>query len=401
MSGGVDSSVAAALLKKQGYDVIGVFMHFWAENLPAPSASRRIKGGDSGADEATNKCCSVAAFNDARRVAQKLDFPLYTLNFDLPFKKLIVDEFLKSYQTGLTPNPCVNCNQFIKFDLLLKKARDLGADYLATGHYAKIKKSAGRWRLYRPKDKEKDQTYFLYTLSAEKLKRLIFPLADLTKPEVRALAKKFKLPVAQKRESQEICFIVEKDHYGFLKRYLKLKPGEIRLLTSPLPPPRSASWRSTPPGGEKKEVKGEGGHLTPSLRRRGKGEVVGRHQGLPLYTIGQRKGVEIGGNGPFYVARLNYKTNTLYVVNRGDHPALYKKELTTKNLNWLGGTAPKAGTKIKAVIRYRHKEVDATIKKWDNNSLKLFFSEPQRAITPGQSAVFYKNKEVLGGGIIV
>jgi len=190
MSGGVDSSVAALLLQKQGYEVIGMFMHFWAENL----------GNEQ---DVTNKCCSVASFNDARRVAQKLGFPLYTVNFDLPFKKMVVDEFIAGYGAGETPNPCVNCNKFIKFDLLREKADALRADFIATGHYAKItRKPNGTLGLFRPKDREKDQTYFLYNLNQKNLGRVLFPLADLTKPQVRAIAKKAGLAVAEKPESQ-------------------------------------------------------------------------------------------------------------------------------------------------------------------------------------------------------
>ncbi|MFA4815490.1 MAG: tRNA 2-thiouridine(34) synthase MnmA [Candidatus Gracilibacteria bacterium] len=434
MSGGVDSSVAALLLKKKGLEVIGVFMHFWAETHPgAPSyassfaeASSVAKAmEDESEDEKAledkprhpspegNKCCSLASFNDARRVANILDIPLYTVNFDRPFKKLVVDSFLAGYQAGETPNPCVECNRHIKFELLLKKADELGADFIATGHYAKVALRGGKYSLRRPKDADKDQTYFLYTLDQKKLKRIFFPLADLTKPQVRALAKKASLAVAGKAESQEICFIPGKSHNDFLKRHLKLKPGPIRLLTSPLDtnPPR----RSAPPL--------QGGEL----------EILGKHQGLPLYTIGQRKGVEIGGSGPFYVARCDYKTNTLYVVTDHENKLLYKKEMTVREVNWIS-SLPKFPMKAKAVIRYRHLPVDCVIypvrdsdkilaqsKNRQNKNLaisknsdiisngvmnigkgelKVKFAKAQRAVTPGQSVVFYKGTEVLGGGII-
>jgi tRNA-specific 2-thiouridylase len=380
MSGGVDSSVAALLLKQQGYEVIGVFMHFWAEA--------------AGKAETTNKCCSLATFNDARRVANKLNMPLYTVNFDRPFKKLVVDSFLAGYKIGDTPNPCIECNRHIKFDLLLKKADELGADFIATGHYAKVVYRNGKYILNRPKDTDKDQTYFLYTLNQKKLKRILFPLADLKKPAVRILAKKAGLAVAGKAESQEICFIPGKTHNDFLKRHLKLRPGVIKTAN---------------------------------------GKIVGRHQGLPLYTIGQRRGVEIGGIGPFYVAKCDYKTNALYVVPENDNKLLYKKEMTVREVNWISGI-PKFPFKTKAVIRYRHKPVDCVIypvrnsdktrvrnKNKQNGSLaisinsdnisngvmsngkaglKVKFAKAQRAVTPGQSVVFYIAKEVLGGGII-
>jgi len=353
MSGGVDSSVAAALLKKQGHDLIGIFMHFWTEE---------IKNHDG----ITNKCCSLESFNDARRVAQKLDFPIYNINLDIPFKKKVVDNFLADYQAGSTPNPCVNCNKFIKFDLLLKKADDLGVDCIATGHYARIKNQESKTRnqefhLLRPKDANKDQTYFLYNLNQNKLSRIIFPLSNLTKPEVRKLAKKFGLDVAEKRESQEICFIPEKSHNDFLKRHIEMSGGDIKTLD---------------------------------------GKIVGQHQGLPLYTIGQRRGVEIGGIGPFYVSKLDYLTNTLYVVDDGDDASIYKNELIAKNVNWISGFEPKMPFKCEAVIRYRHKSVDCIVTKNVRGDYEVEFDKPQRAITAGQSVVFYTKDEVLGGGVI-
>jgi tRNA-specific 2-thiouridylase len=386
MSGGVDSSVAALLLKKQGFEVIGVFMHFWAE------------GGAK--SEAGNKCCSLASFNDARRVANKLGIPLYTVNFDRPFKKLVVDPFLAGYKKGETPNPCVECNRHIKFELLLKKADELGADFIATGHYAKTSTRGGKIILRRPKDKDKDQTYFLYTLDQKKLKRILFPLADLIKPEVRALAKKAGLAVAGKPESQEICFIPGKSHNDFLKRHLKLKPGPIKLLAS-CPGANHPAFQAPllfKEGIQTKEEK-RGSFLIPSLPRRGQGVVLGEHQGLPLYTIGQRKGVEIGGIGPFYVAGRDYQTNTLYVVPDNDNKLLYKKEMVVREADWISGK-PKLPLKAKAVIRYRHLPVDCVIMSNGKTRLKIKFTKPQRAVTPGQSVVFYKNREVLGGGII-
>jgi len=415
MSGGVDSSVAALLLKKKGFEVIGVFMHFWAETHPGAPRHPSPEG---------NKCCSLASFNDARRVANKLDIPLYTVNFDRPFKKLVVDEFIAGYGAGETPNPCVNCNKYIKFELLLKKADELEADFVATGHYAKTRpvkcrsaatpQNAGlfnrvngediTYKLLRPKDLDKDQTYFLYTLDQKKLKRILFPLADLTKPAVRALAKKAGLTVAEKPESQEICFIPGKSHNDFLKRHLKLKPGPIKLLTPPNLPFEKGEEKTPPPDLLFEKGEGQSEPLPPLAKGRvGVGSdarILGRHQGLPLYTIGQRKGVEIGGIGPFYVARCDYKTNTLYVVGKSDDQALFSGQLLAKKINWIGGNEPKLPLRCEAVIRYRHKPIAAIIDKRPGKRIIVRFTKPQRAVTPGQSVVFYKGKEVLGGGVI-
>lgn len=345
MSGGVDSSVAAALLKEQGHELMGIFMHFWAEES--------LSSGQ------TNKCCSIESFNDARRVANQLGFPLYTLNLDEQFKKEVVDEFLLEYGKGNTPNPCVTCNKYIKFDAILKKAEELGFDAVATGHYARIVSKDGHLHLARPKDRNKDQTYFLYTLTEEKLEKIMFPLADLTKPEVRELAKKYDLSIASKPESQEICFVGSDNHNDFLKKYLNLSSGPIVTLD---------------------------------------GQTVGEHKGLPLYTIGQRKGVEIGGIGPFYVAGFDYPKNILYVTKDGEGPELYRTQLETGNLDWTGHQ-PSFPLSCQAVIRYRHAPCAVTIdRKGDYHT--VLFNEPQRAVTPGQSIVFYQDDTVLGGGII-
>lgn len=368
MSGGVDSSVAAKLLKDQGYNVLGIFLYFWKEE-------------SIGDEQFENKCCSAKAYLDANRVCQKLGIRLYTLNFGRVFKKEVVDNFLKEYACGRTPNPCVRCNKLVKIGLLIKKAKELGYDYVATGHYARIKRKAQNakrktkeFKLLRGKDKKKDQSYFLYTLTQEQLSHLIFPLGDYTKDEVRKMAKKFKLPVAKKKDSQEICFIPEKNHNEFLKRHIKMKPGQITVLL-PL---------------NKGETKRES-------------KTVGRHQGLPLYTIGQRKGVEIGGIGPFYVAKTDYKTNTLFVVKDAHDPFLYSDSFKIKNINWISGKKPKLPLKCRVVIRYGHKAEKCEVIKLkvkSNNEYKVEFTKPQRAITPGQSGVFYKGEEILGGGII-
>lgn len=359
MSGGVDSSVAAKLLKDQGHDVVGIFLHFWKEEQPP-----LIKGGRG--DFFENKCCSAEALLDARRVADKIGMPLYTLNFAKVFKKQVVDNFLSEYAKGKTPNPCVRCNKSVKLGLLIKQAEKLGFDYVASGHYAVNKNG----QLSRAKDKNKDQSYFLYALNKNELKHLIFPLGGYTKTQVRRLAKKFKLPVAEKKESQEICFIPDKSHNEFLRRHLKLRPGKIKLLTS-----------------------------QPPFERGARG-VIGSHQGLPLYTVGQRKEIAIGGTGPYYAAKMDYKTNTLYAVADGNDKLLYNNELIAKNVNWFNDIEPRMPLKCEAVIRYRHKPVKCEIFKTSKNDFKVSFFEPQRAITPGQSVVFYSKNKVLGGGVI-
>jgi len=351
MSGGVDSSVAAALLKKQGFNVVGVFMRFWSAPV-------------GGAGSAMNKCCSFEAYSDARRVAQKLGIPIYTLNMKVPFKKLVVDYFLKEYQAGRTPNPCVECNRFIKFGELLRKAKAMGVDYVATGHYVRLRQEArsrkqedGSWKLLKGKDSEKDQSYFLYTLTQDKLKQVLFPVGDYTKPRVREMAKKFGLPVHAKKDSQEVCF-VGASLKNFLKKYLKVKDGRIVELES--------------------------------------GKNLGEHDGLPFYTIGQRKGLKLGG-GPWYVAKIDTRKNVLYVSR--DQKKLLSQELTAGKVNWVSGGAPKFPLRAKVKIRYKHKEALAVIKKIKNN-YKIIFDKPQRAVTAGQSAVFYRGDEVLGGGVI-
>ena len=344
MSGGVDSAVAAKLLKNQGHEVVGIFLHFWKEE---------IKGRKS----PENKCCSLEALSDARRVAAKIGIPLYTLNFAKVFKKQVVDNFLAEYAKGKTPNPCVRCNKLVKLGFLIKQVKKLGFDYVASGHYLKKIND----KLYRAEDQGKDQSYFLYTLSKKELAHLLFPLGNYRKTQVRQMAKKFKLSVAEKPESQEICFIAEKSHNEFLKRHLKLMTGPIKTLG---------------------------------------GQTVGTHQGLPLYTIGQRKGIKIGGIGPFYAAKMDYKTNILFVVDKSSHPLICKTYLIAKRVNWLSGLTPKLPLHCSAAIRYHHKTAKCVVAKINSHNFKVKFTEPQRAIMPGQSVVFYRGKEILGGGVI-
>jgi len=343
MSGGVDSSVSAALLKQQGYDVVGVFMHFWQEKRES-----KIR---------ENVCCSLGAQEDARRVCQKLGIPFYTMNLDLPFKKKIVDPFVASYKSGETPNPCVICNREIKFGEFIQRAKKLGAQFVATGHYAQIKKDAqGKYHLPKGKDKEKDQTYFLHQLNQAQLKKIIFPVGHLNKTQVRKLAEKFGLAVAHKKESQEVCFIPDGDLGGFLSRFSNLKPGNICEL----------------------ETK----------------KILGQHQGLSLYTLGQRKGIGLGG-GPWFVVRLDLENNILWISKNEN--ALASKVVQLKNCHWINTL--EFPIKCKCRIRYRTTEVSCLVNK-TKSGVDVKFSRAQRAVTPGQYAVFWKGQECLGGGEI-
>lgn len=350
MSGGVDSSVAAALLKKQGYDVTGVFMHFWAEE---PKDGIPL-------NDFVNRCCSLEAEKMAHRVCDILKVPFYSINIAAEFKKEVVDYFLAEFRSGRTPNPCIICNKEIKFKLLLRKAQELGADFIATGHYARKEFKKGLWELLKAKDSNKDQSYFLYNITQEQLSHYFFPIGDYFKSDVRKLAKKFNLPTADRPESQEICFIADNDIRRFLKDHLKLTPGDI-VDTA--------------------------------------GKIIGRHEGLPLFTIGQRHGLGIGGGKPYYVASLDYGQNRLIVVSDSNDKELYKKVLIARDINWVSGKTPKFPFKCQATVRYRHKPEGATIEAAGDN-VKVSFASPQRAITCGQSAVFYKGNEVLGGGVI-
>ena len=347
MSGGVDSSVAAYLLKKQGYDVVGLFMHFWA---------------DPEFKKAENKCCSLEAREDARRVAKQLGFPLYTLNFDKDFKKTIVDDFIKQYESGLTPNPCIRCNQFIKFDLLLKKAKAFKADYLATGHYLNIKQG----RVFKAKDRTKDQSYFLYNLNQNILKHLLFPLGGYNKKQIIAIAKKQNLLPSKRKESQDVCFVASGELDEFLKKYIskkKLKKGDIVDVNTK--------------------------------------QVLGRHEGLFHYTTGQRGGIGSGGSGPYYVTSSDHKKNVLFVTNNAKDPALHAKQLQAKKINWIAGQTPKFPLKCKAKSRYGQKDQEVIIKRVGTSlGLSVQFEKKQRALTPGQSIVFYKRNELLGGAVI-
>jgi len=349
MSGGVDSSVAAALLKKAGFNVVGVFMKFWKEP------------GEQG----ENKCCSLKAETDARRVATKLEIPFYVFDFKKEFKKNVVDYFIDDYRLGNTPNPCVECNQYIKFGMFVKKALSMGADYIATGHYARVEKyqkgKQTKFKLLTAKDIKKDQSYFLWTLNQGQLSKSLFPIGEYTKDQVRVMAKKWKLLVFDKKDSQEVCFVKDKNICEFLRKRISVKPGIIVST-------------------EKKEL--------------------GKHNGLAFYTIGQRKGLNIGGTGPYYVVKKDLRKNKLVVAKAKDD-STYTKEVRLKNVKLISGDKLRTSIKCFVKIRYSSDLVLATIR-----SNKIIFSKKQKAVTPGQSAVFYSTKlikgmrEVLGGGII-
>jgi len=387
MSGGVDSSVAAYLLKQAGYNVMGVFM--------------RLHDNYEEGERA------------ARAVCKKLSIKFYPLSIQESFEREVVEYFIKSYAAGITPNPCVVCNKVIKFGVLLKLMQELQADYLASGHYVRLRREDTRYpptlklrrtskkqdtniKLIKGIDKEKDQSYFLYTLEQKQLKHLLFPLGEYRKEEIKKIAKKAGLPNL-KTESQDVCFLVNEgkiiEHNKFLRERLKLTPGDIKELDP-------SALRASPLGKGRNAQKDS----------RSKNKVIGRHKGLPLYTIGQRRGVEIGGTGPYYVARCDYKTNTLYVVNDPNDPALFSDEFFISNVNWTSGKEPKMPYSASVVIRYRHKAVPAKIKIEDSclpagtvrfkNNYIVKLNSPIRAVTPGQSAVFYDKDEVIGGGII-
>lgn len=348
MSGGVDSSLTAALLVRQGYDVIGVTMQIWDPNAPDDPDHRG--------------CCSLSAVGDARRVADILDIPYYVLNFRQLFNEKVVDYFLQEYARGRTPNPCIACNRYVKFAGLLHKARALGASYLATGHYARVgyDQQWGRYLLRKGVDQSKDQSYALYHLTQDILPYFLMPLGEFTKKETRRLARELGLPVAAKPDSQEICFIPNDDYGAFFQVHMPeaLKPGRI-VDTH--------------------------------------GRILGRHRGLPLYTVGQRRGLGIAADKPVYVVALDPERNEVVV---GYDEDVYGKELIADDLNFIAVDTLTAPLRVTAKIRYNAKEAAATVTPLQEGAVRVVFDTPQRAITPGQSVVFYDGDVVIGGGVI-
>ncbi len=354
MSGGVDSSVTAALLQKQGYDVVGVYMNLWADPTVFDLEDRK--------KFPQNKCCSIGSLMAARSICQQLGIPFYSINFEDAFKDNVVEFFLEGFRQGETPNPCVRCNKTVKFGLLFKKMEELGCDYLATGHYAKLLTDKdGTVHLHRGSDAAKDQTYFLYNLTQDKLKKVLFPLGDYDKPKVKKMATKFGLKKLEtQKESQGVCFYPEKTYFEFLKRYLKpgtdFKPGKIQTKD---------------------------------------GEVVGEHQGLPFYTMGQRKGIGIGGGPALYVNKVDNLKNTLIVGNEDD---LYSKEVELRDINFLS-TPPDEEELLQVKVRSQGLLSNAWLKRRGQNYF-IEFQKPERAIMAGQSLVMYRGTELIGGGIM-
>jgi len=341
MSGGVDSSVAAALLKQQGYEVIGICMKLWEQT------------------NGEGRCCSIEDIHDARRVASQLNIPFYVINFQEEFQQLVVSYFTEEYLRGRTPNPCIPCNKEIKFRLLLDKAQKLDACFIATGHYAIIENDDGRYRLFRGIDRGKDQSYFLFNLTQEQLSHILLPLGHFKKAEIRKMAEQMKLKVAMKKESQEICFISAGNYQTFIEKRVpaeRIRKGEIVDV---------------------------------------KGRVLGHHRGLHAYTIGQRRGLGISAPNPLYVIGFNVDKARLIV---GEEKDLFSRGLIAENVHWIHGRDFSENIYVK--IRYRHPEVKATIFEEGDDSVRVEFSSPQRAVTPGQAVVFFRENEVLGGGWI-
>lgn len=340
MSGGVDSSVAAALLKEQGFEVIGVMMRLWAEQ--------------------ENRCCAPQAVDDARRVATQLDIPFYLVNYEAEFKACVVDYFISEYSQGRTPNPCLACNRHIRFGRLLRHAQALGASHLATGHYAQVDEVNRTYRLRKGVDPQKDQSYVLYMLGQDELQNVVFPVGAYTKYQIREMAHRRRLPVADKDESMELCFVTDGDYRRFLHDHA---PQAVR--TGPI--------------------------LTTS------GQEIGRHQGLAFYTIGQRRGLGIAAPEALYVIRMDPERNTLVV---GPARELGQSTLLSKDVNYPSGQVPSGPVRVQAKIRYRAQLADATWTPLPDSRARVDFDLPLRDITPGQAVVAYQDDVVLGGGII-
>lgn len=351
MSGGVDSSVAAALLVEQGYDVIGATMQVWD-----------YSAGNCDIQEGNGTCCSSTDVDDARAVADKLGIPFYVINCEAKFQAYVIDDFIGSYLEGRTPIPCSNCNTYLKFDHLLQKMKELECDYIATGHYARIEYTEGEPQLISSEDSWKDQTYFLFTLNRELLKHIMFPVGHLQKPKVREIALEKGLTVARKKDSTGICFIGKGGYSQFIEDHVAkdlLRPGELKLYPS--------------------------------------GESLGRHEGIHHFTYGQRKGLGVATGTPLYVVRIDAESNTVWL---GEEQHLYSKRLRLKNANWLSDIH--GGDEYTVKIRFQHKGAAAkVVNQTEDGEIELEFNEPQRAITPGQAAVFYRERQLIGGGWIV
>ena len=349
LSGGVDSSVAAYLLKEQGYDVIGVTMQIWQEE-------------DSCTVEENGGCCGLSAVEDARRVAQKLDIPYYVMNFRKEFQEQVIDYFTREYLEGRTPNPCIACNRYVKWESLLKRSLEIGADYIATGHYARVEQLPnGRYAIRNSVTAKKDQTYALYNLTQEQLARTLMPVGAYTKEEIRKIAEEAGLPVAHKKDSQEICFVPDNDYAGFIK---------------------NSTGQAIP----------KGNFVLAD------GKVIGEHQGIIHYTIGQRKGLNLSMGHPVFVTKIRPDSNEVVI---GENEDLFVNTLICDRVNFMAMEGLEGEVRLKAKIRYNHPGAECVISPAEDGKVRVTFDQPQRAITPGQAVVFYQGEYVAGGGIIL
>ena len=350
MSGGVDSSVAACLLKEQGYDVIGVTMQIWQEEDPE-------------AVEENGGCCGLSAVDDARRVAWSLGIPYYVMNFRKEFKESVMDYFVDEYLHGHTPNPCIACNRYVKWEALLERSKEIGADYIATGHYARVMQLPnGRYTIQNSVTAAKDQTYALYNLTQEQLSRTLMPVGAYTKDEIRQIAEDHGLEVASKKDSMEICFIPDNDYAGFIERSVDEVPGPGNFVDKD-------------------------------------GNVLGRHKGITHYTVGQRKGLNLAMGRPVFVTEIRPETGEVVI---GDNEDVFSDRLVCGNVNWMAVDGLHGEEKtVMAKIRYSHKGAPCVIRELPDGRVECRFETPQRAITPGQAVVFYENDYVFGGGTIL
>jgi tRNA-specific 2-thiouridylase len=361
MSGGVDSSAAAALLREQGHDLVGFTMQLWNQ--------RRGLSVDADGEPLPSRCCSLDDVYDARRVAADLGFPFYVLNLEQEFERDVVAPFVDSYLAGETPIPCVACNSRLKFASLDRLAQSLGCEKVATGHYARVRfdEGAGRHRLLRGLDPQKDQSYFLWELTQAQLAHALFPLGEMTKREARDIARGAGLPVAEKAESQEICFVPDGDYAGFIDRYLAAEGRAAQV----------------PAAGEIVDAGGE---------------TLGEHGGIHRYTVGQRRGLGVAAERPLYVVQIDARRNRVVV---GREEELLRAEFEAAGVNWIAFDEPREPVRAEVRVRYRHQPAPARIETVAAGRARVTFDEPQRAVTPGQATVFYRGDEVLGGGWIM